>query len=438
MALGGGNFVTQNKVLPGSYINFVSVDNGVSVFGERGTGAVGTGLNWFDGNIHTVTKEDFQKNSLAIFGYEYSNVNLGWVRDFFKNGKTLIFAGLNTDGAAKAINTYCTAKYYGSRGNSVKTVIQKNVDDENKFDVLTYMDTTLVDSQTVAAASELTSNDYVAFKGSVTLTETAGENLAGGKNGSVTGSAVQNFLTGLESCSFNAVTVCGFEDDLLLEWTKRMRDEVGMKFQCVVYDVSNKPDYEGCVCILGGEYGDFEDILPWVCGALAGCEINKSLTNKVYDGEALSQADALEYASKYSQSELEEHINNGYFTLHRVGDEVRVLMDINSLTSFTDEKGSVFSDNQTIRVCDQIAMDIATIFNTYYLGKVPNDDAGRTSFWGEIVKHHETLAGLRAIENFSSDDITVSQGDTKKSVVVTDCITVVNTMTHLYMTVIVQ
>ena len=437
MALGGGNFVTQNKVLPGSYINFVSVDNGVNVFGERGTGAIGIALNWFDGNIHTVTKEDFQKNSLAIFGYEYSNMYLAWVRDFFKNGKTLIFAGLNTDGAAKASNTYCTAKYYGSRGNHVKTVIQKNVDDENKFDVLTYIDTTLVDSQTVTAASELNDNDYVVFKKSATLTATAGENFAGGKNGSVTGSAVQKFLTGLESYSFNAVTICGYDDELLVEWTKRMRDEVGMKFQCVVYDVE-KPDYEGCVCIPGGSYGDFDDTLPWICGALAGCEINKSLTNKVYDGEYLSQEDALKYASKYSQSELEELINNGYFTFHRVGDEVRVLTDINSLTSFTDEKGSVFRDNQTIRVCDQIAMDIATIFNNYYLGKVPNDDAGRTSFWGEIVKHHETLAGLRAIEDFSSEDITVEQGDTKNSVVVTDCITPVSAMTHLYMTVIVQ
>lgn len=437
MSLGGGNFVTQNKVLPGSYINFVSVDNGVNVFGERGTGAIGISLNWFDGNIHTVTKEDFQKNSLAIFGYEYSSFYLEWVRDFFKNGKTLIFAGLNTDGAAKASNTYCTAKYYGSRGNYVKTVIQKNVDDENKFDVLTYMDTTLVDSQTVTAASELNDNDYVVFKKSATLTATAGENLAGGKNGSVTGSAVQNFLSGLESYSFNAVTVCGYEDGLLLEWTKRMRDEVGMKFQCVVYDVE-KPDYEGCVCVLGSSYGDFDDTLPWICGALAGCEINKSLTNKVYDGEYLSHEDALEYAANYSQSDLEDLISNGYFTFHRVGDEVRVLTDINSLVSFTDEKGSVFRDNQTIRVCDQIAMDIATIFNNYYLGKVPNDEAGRSAFKSRIVKHHNNLMDLRAIENFSSEDVTVKQGDTKRSVVVTDNVTIINAMEQLYMTVVVE
>ena len=188
----------------------------------------------------------------------------------------------------------------------------------------------------------------------------------------------------------------------------------------------------------GGDNGDFDNTLPWVCGALAGCEINKSLTNKVYDGEYLSQAEALEYASEYSQSELEDLIKGGYFAFHRVGSEVRVLMDINSLTSFTDEKGSVFSDNQTIRVCDQIANDIAVIFNNYYLGKVQNDDAGRSSLKSDIVKHHQKLQDMRAIEDFEADNITVEIGDTKKSVVVTDSITPVSAMAHLYMTVTVN
>lgn len=436
MALGGGTWVTQNKVLPGSYINFVSAASTNNTFGERGTGAIGISLDWCDGTIHTVTKEDFQKNSLSIFGYEYGAEKLAWVRDFFKNGKTLIFAGLNTNSAVKASNTYCTAKFYGTRGNSLKTVIQANVDESSKFDVLTYLGTTLVDSQTVAEAAELRENDYVTFK-STALAATAGALLEGGKDGTVTGTEVQNFLSGLESYSFNAVATCGNSENLLVEWTKRMRDEVGVKFQCVVCDVT-KPDYEGCIIVPGGSSSNFKNTLPWICGAEAGCAVNASLTNAVYSGEYLSQEDALKYASEYSQSELEGFIEDGFFTFHRVGDEVRVLMDINSLVETTENKGEVFKDNQTVRVCDQIATDIATIFNTNYLGKVQNDDIGRTALWGDIVKHHNTLVGLRAIENFSSEDVTVEQGDTKNSVVVTDAITPVSTMTKLYMTVIVQ
>jgi hypothetical protein len=112
-----------------------------------------------------------------------------------------------------------------------------------------------------------------------------------------------------------------------------------------------------------------------------------------------------------------------------------VLTDINSLVNTTVNKGDIFKDNQTVRICDQIATDIASTFTTKYLGVVPNDAAGRTSLWADIVKHHEQLQDIRAIENFSDTDVTVEQGDTKKAVVVTDYITVVNTMEKLYMTV---
>lgn len=57
--------------------------------------------------------------------------------------------------------------------------------------------------------------------------------------------------------------------------------------------------------------------------------------------------------------------------------------------------------------------------------------------WGDICKIHTDLQDIRALEDFKNEDITVSQGDTKKAVVVNESITVVNTMVRLYMTVIV-
>ena len=37
-----------------------------------------------------------------------------------------------------------------------------------------------------------------------------------------------------------------------------------------------------------------------------------------------------------------ESIEKGEFVLHAVGDEVHVLVDINSITSVTEEKGELF------------------------------------------------------------------------------------------------
>lgn len=109
--------------------------------------------------------------------------------------------------------------------------------------------------------------------------------------------------------------------------------------------------------------------------------------------------------------------------------------DINSMTTTSDTQGDIFKDNQTIRVIDQIANDIAVLFKDKYLGVVPNDAAGRISLWSDIVKHHQQLNDIRAIEDFADSDVVVEQGDTKKSVVVTDAVTVVNAMDKLYMTV---
>lgn len=178
----------------------------------------------------------------------------------------------------------------------------------------------------------------------------------------------------------------------------------------------------------GGSFERYVEIVYWVTGVSAGCEVNKSNQNKIYNGEFTIFAD-------YTQNELKKAIKAGEFTLHKVGTDIRVLEDINTMVTTSDTQGDIFKDNQTVRVMDQIANDIAVLFNTKYLGVVPNDAAGRISLWSDIVKHHEQLQEIRAIENFSDSDVTVEQGNTKKSVVVTDLVTVVNAMSKLYMTV---
>ena len=139
--------------------------------------------------------------------------------------------------------------------------------------------------------------------------------------------------------------------------------------------------------------------------------------------------------TSYTQNQLKAAIREGKFTFHMVGADVRVLEDINTMVTILDTQGDIFKDNQTIRTIDQIGNDIAVLFNTKYLGIVPNDEAGRISLWSDIVAHHRQMAKIRAIEGFSESDVAVEQGDTKKSVVVSDAVTVVNSMGKLYMTV---
>ena len=169
MALGGGIFLTQNKVIPGTYINFISTRSGIVVNAERGVVGMGLELNWGPENkIFAITAEEFAKNTLEILGYSYDAEELKGFRDVFKNATKLYVYRLNSNGA-KASNTYAEALYCGTRGNDIKIVIKANVDDASRFDVSTYVKTVLVDMQTVKTAKELVANKFVKFKESASL-----------------------------------------------------------------------------------------------------------------------------------------------------------------------------------------------------------------------------------------------------------------------------
>ncbi|WOW16597.1 phage tail sheath family protein [Clostridioides difficile] len=433
MALGGGTFVTQNKILPGSYINFISAKRATSSLSDRGIVAIPLELDWgIDEDVFQVTSDDFEKYSVKYFGYDYTHEKLKGLRDLFKNIRLGYFYKLNK--GVKASCTIAIAKYSGIRGNDLKVIVTTNIDDNTKFDVVTLLDNKKVATQIAKVITDLQDNDYVIWKKDATLEASAGLVFTGGTNGeAVTGAEYQAFLDKIESYSFNALGCLAITTEiksLFVEFTKRMRDKVGAKFQTVLYKKSDA-DYEGVVSVENKikDTGLLESSLVyWTTGAIAGCDINKSNTNKKYDGE-------FDVDVNYTQIQLEEALKSGKFIFHKVGDEVHVLEDINTFVSFTDDKNDDFSSNQSVRVLDQIANDIATLFNEKYLGKVPNDKAGRISFWNDVVKHHKELENVRAIEDFKTDDVSVELGNDKKTVIVSDAVKVINAMSKLYMTV---
>lgn len=428
MAFGGGTYITENKTMPGAYINFVTASSGASVFGERGVVAFGMKMDWSNGQVIELTAEDFYRNSRRLLGYDSTDSRLTIVREIFKNANKVYLGPINASDRAYAACQYCKAAKAGMRGNHIKIAVYTDADDTDYKKVYVYLGDTLVDTQKGKTTSDLSSNDYVTWIRGVTLENTAGVTLTGGANGNVTGESVQGFLNRTEEYTFNVLSVLSDDSSvqkLVAEYTKRMRETRGKKFQAVVYEYYY--DYEGVVNTLG--YIEDEDhyyIMGWIAGALAGCEVNESLTNKEYNGE-------YEIYNPYTQSELETRLAAGEFLFHMVGGKMKVLKDINSLVTFTEEKGSMFQNNQVVRVCDQISTDTTTLFEQYYLGRVANDKAGRNSLWSDLVKYHQKLVNMRALEEFDEDAITVAQGESKTGVVVYEKISPVNSMEILYM-----
>jgi len=319
MALGGGTWLTQNKVLPGTYVNYTSIAKASATLSDRGVAAAPFALSWGpEGEIFTVTSGEFQKNSKTLFGYAYDHPKMLALREIFLHAVTVHCYRLGA-GAVKAANTYAEAKYPGVRGNDVTIIIAANVDDPSLWDVSTHLDGIRQETQTVADAAGLVANDWVVFKTGATLAETAGEPLTGGTDAAdITGDSHQDFLDKAEGFAFNTLC-CPAADATIVKlyatYTERMRDEVGAKFQLVAWQPSTV-DYEGVIGVWNEATHasiaavDAHSIVYWVTGAQAGVAVNKSLTNFKYDGELTLDVDL-------TQAELEAALKAGKFMFQR-------------------------------------------------------------------------------------------------------------------------
>lgn len=431
MAMGGGNFTVMNKTLPGTYINIVSKDIRSNDGFERGAVAMGLSLDWGEeGKLVEVGVDDLTMNAAKLFGHELTDDSMVFIREIFQHATTLYAYRLNS-GGTKATNKIATAKYAGTAGNNITVTISADPDDSTNFIVKTIMEGTVRNRQTVKTAAELVDNDFVTFAKDATLSVSTNA-LSGGTNGTVAAKNHSDFLTALEQ-SGDTVNVIGVDSTdsavkkVYEAYAQRHRDDEGDKVQIVVYDDA-AADYEGVISVKNKTTNaDEAALVYWVAGAEAGCELGESVTNMTYDGELTIEA-------PYTQAELEDLLNTGNLVFHKVGDEFRVLIDVNTLTTYTAEKNKLFAKNDIIRTVDALANNLSYLFNNTYCGKYPNNDANRNGLWADIVDIFKELQNRGVITNFSSSDVVIGQGKEKGDVVVQSEMTVTTTMERLYVT----
>lgn len=435
--MAAGTWVTQNKVRPGVYINFESVPKSLGTVGDRGIVTMALPLSW--GEAKKIITIEAGEDPFNKLGYDITSSQLLLIREALKRAKTLLLYRLNigTKATATIDNLTVTAKYGGVRGNDLSIVIQTNVDDPVKFDVKTLLNGKEMDVQTVATADELQDNNWVDFSGTGALNVTAGVNLTGGADGEVTNQDHMDYLSAIEVQDFNTMALTSDDPtlkSLYVSFVKRMREDEGKKIQVVMPNYPDA-DYEGVISVKNGvilsdgTVIDATKAVAWVAGATAGAEMNESLTYMAYD-------DAVDVDIRYTNTQIIEALNNGEFIFTPSDGKAIVEQDINTLTSFTSTKGKQFRKNRVIRVLDGIAVDFKRIFESYYIGKVNNNEDGRNLFKNECINYLTTLQNIAAIQNFDSQtDITVQQGSESDSVVVELYVQPVDSVEKLYFTI---
>ena len=424
MALGGGFYSKTNKVVPGAYVNYRARLKAKGYDIASGVVAVALNLKWGD-ELIKVEADSFVKQSYKLFGLAFDDVLLSPIRELIKGGAKTVYVynlGLTEHFAQKSHESLTVkAKKAGELSNNIKVVVRQNIDVSDKFDIDVFFGKVLVFSQVmVGDVSEISENDFVTFSG--TLSASAGLTLEGGKSKDVVeNSDYVKFIEYIESVDFN-ILVCNADSlevvKVFHQFTKRMRDEEGKKFQFVYFSSSYKANDYAAVRLVDGKG------LYWVAG-MPSVPLNVDLTNALYTG---SESVSVVLNSK----KAEEMIEGGYFAFYKANNEVRVLADINSMVDVLENTNEDFKNNQIIRIIDRRVLEVANIFNYNYLGKIQNNADGRMLLWNDVVNSAKGMEKAGILENYNGEATKISYVD-KKSVSVVEEITPISTMTKLYM-----
>lgn len=441
--MAGGTWTTQIKVLPGVYIRFKSEAALVLTVGERGIVTICEPMSW--GPVAQVTEITPDMDLTPITGYDITAPENLFIRQIFlgtdrTNPPTkLLLYRPTASGSAQATATIgeltATALYPGARGNDITIIVTALTEPESSFQVSTVVDGNVVDQQIGANVDDLVANNWVTWSGSGALSASTGQALSGGQDGTVQSAAYSAYLTAIEPYKFDVMIYDGEDSSVLTalqSFIQRVNEENGQYCQLVAAEMTN-PNTQYIINVNSpATLSDGTQLTPqqvtwWAGGASAGALYNQSLTYAQYPGAV---ATTMQTNAKFIQQ-----VQAGEFVLFAEDGVVKVMQDINSLTTFTEDAGKAFRKNRVFRLLATIANDIYAQSSASFIGVVNNNAVGQARFKAVIVGYLQEIQANNGIQNFTEDDVTVEPGQESDAIVVVVAIQAVDSVEKIYMTV---
>lgn len=444
--MAGGTWVSQNKELPGVYINVKSQPAVQANVGDKGIVAIAKALSW--GPLGEVQEITPGQDVTPVIGYSIGSEQAQFLREMMRGSdvtpgpnKIYLYRYAGTGGvkaSATAGELTATALYEGTRGNDITIAVIADPDEEGYFDVQTIVDGAVAGTQHVNAVADLTANAWVEFSGSA-LSATAGTALTGGVDPTVAVADDAAFLTAIEPYRFDILAYDGSTTtviDAYVAFIKRMNEAVGRKCQLVI---GNHPGQNSKYVISvhnGVRLTDGSVLTPqqtvwWVAGAEAGALYYQSLTYAQYPT-------AVAAYPKLTDDQAAAAIEAGQIAFIDDFGIVKICSDINSKTTVTPTEGAEFKKNRVMRVIMQLCNDTYEHFANHYIGKVDNNDTGRSLLRGWMVGYLNEMQANGGIQNFTAEDVEVLAGDSIDSVLISIAIQPVDSIEKIYMSVTVS
>lgn len=436
--MGTGTWSESNRpTIPGFYNRFQSAAEETAK-GSHGVLGMPVKSNW--GPVKTVTAISVNTTALTklkkTFGESenFSAYKLGKLALLGKPKSLLLYR--LTDGTEKVAsvalkNTAATpadalkleTKYPTTRAFNV--TIRTNLSDASTKDLILFEGSTQIatlyglsgsisDIATLINNSNL--NQYIVATaiGSVTgpLATVANQSLTGGNDGvaTITNAHYLAAMTAFEGYRIDGFVLDGITDESLQasisSWISSKKKEgfniigyVGGKSTDSLETANGKSqgfNYEGIVNVYapsatydGVSYSSSE-VAVYIAALATGQTLKESLCNQATIFEDIQP--------RLSKTEIESALEAGTLILAMDDDEVIVVDDVNTLKTYSDEKGKVFGSIRAVKFLNAVDTDTA-LTRKDYVGKIDNTDTGRAIIICGLKKYFETLNAESIIKN---------------------------------------
>ncbi|MEG0693791.1 MAG: phage tail sheath C-terminal domain-containing protein [Oscillospiraceae bacterium] len=229
-------------------------------------------------------------------------------------------------------------------------------------------------------------------------------------------------------------------------WIKTQREEFKKTFKAVL--PQSTADHEGIINFttdtiktVDSKSFNCSEYCARIAGVLAGLSLARSSTYFVLD-DVISAA---------VPDDPNERINAGELIIVFDSTKYKIGRGVNSLTTFTPEKGEDFGKIKIIEGQDLYQDDIRSTFEDFYIGKVINDYDNKQAFIASINNYHKQLLGDvldssfqniakinisaqrkyledKQIDISTMDDVAISQANTGSTVFISSNVKFVDAM----------
>ncbi len=183
------------------------------------------------------------------------------------------------------------------------------------------------------------------------------------------GTGIETNLSELEAVEFDYVCIpeaTTEQTNLLTSWINELTEN-GETARAVVAntkaDNENVRNFTSDVIVNGVEISA-ENYVSRMAGLLAAIPATHSATYAILP--------EVENVEKLDRDTLDSRIKAGELVLSRIAGRIRIARGVTSLTTLSDEKGSIFQKIKLIETIDLIKKDLKKLYIDDYIGKYPN------------------------------------------------------------------